>query len=79
MDDLNKEVISSNEPIPTLYKSKVDEVLDKGLDMVVNIPNFHEIKTGLYNKRNRFHGVERLFAKTPKDVQVGFFNYLSVK
>ena len=36
---------------------------------------FKNIETGLYNKRNKSLGLQRLFGKSPTDVQVSNNNY----
>lgn len=71
MHELNQQVVSTMEPIPTIYKQKLNETLDRGLNLVsTDMPQFKNVKSGLYIRRNKSLGVNRLFAKSLMDVQV---------
>lgn len=70
MDELRQEAAATDGPIPTLYKSKINKLLDEGLNLVADCPNYKNIKSSLYNIRNRACGVSRLNAKTAGEVQV---------
>lgn len=67
MHELQQQVVST---IPTIYKQKLNDTLDRGLNLVCTDIKFKNVKSGLYNKRNKSLGVNRLFAKSPIDVQV---------
>ncbi|PZC87277.1 hypothetical protein B5X24_HaOG201513 [Helicoverpa armigera] len=67
---LEQQVVSTMDPIPTIYKQKLNDTMDRGLNLVSDMPQFKNVKSGLYNKRNKSLGVNRLFAKSPIDVQV---------
>lgn len=77
IDELRQEAAATDGPIPTLYKSKINKLLDKGLNLVADCPDYKNIKSSLYNKRNRICGVRRLCAKTAGDVQVSTLNFQS--
>lgn len=71
--ELRQEAAATDGPISTLYKTKINKLLDQGLNLVAEIPNYKNIKSSLYNKRNRTYGVRRLCAKTAGDVQVSTY------
>lgn len=60
MDKL-KQVTSSNfEPIEKQYNNMVCEMKDDGFHLLYDIPSFKNIKTGLYNERNKIVGAPKL-------------------
>ncbi|KAF9823253.1 hypothetical protein SFRURICE_000146 [Spodoptera frugiperda] len=60
--------MSTLDPLPKLYKRKLNNLLDQEINLSREIPGFkNSIKTGLYNKRNKSLGVQRLFGKCPTD------------
>lgn len=58
------------EPIPTLYQETLTSLHEQGLNLVTELPNFKNIKTGLYNTRNKTHGVSKTTFKTGAEVEV---------
>lgn len=58
------------EPIPTLYQETLLSLHDKGLNLVTKLPDFKNIKTGLYNARNKSHGVKKTMFKTGAEVEI---------
>ncbi|KAF9409274.1 hypothetical protein HW555_011309 [Spodoptera exigua] len=49
------------EPISTVYQETLLSLHARGLNLVTNLPEFKNIKTGLYNARNKSHGDFLLF------------------
>lgn len=70
MDDIHQESMSTLDPLPEVYKRKLNNLLDQGINLTQDIPEFKNVKSTLYNKRNKSLGVKRLFGKSPTDVQV---------
>ncbi|XP_026730338.1 uncharacterized protein LOC113495674 [Trichoplusia ni] len=78
VDDIHQEAMSTLDPLPEVYKRKLNNLLDQGINLTQDIPEFKNVKTTLYNKRNKSLGVKRLFGKSPTDVQVpnSFCNFI---
>lgn len=58
------------EPMPTLYQETLLSLHEQGLNLVTRLPDFKNIKTGLYNTRNKSHGVKKTTFKTGTEVEV---------
>lgn len=52
-------LITSDQPIPTLYEDNVFTLKQKGHDLLNAIPKFKNIKQSLYNARNKQLGSSR--------------------
>lgn len=73
--ELRQTAAATDVPIPTLYKGKMNELLDQGLNLVAECPDYKSIKSGFYKNRNKTYGVRRLCAKTAEGVQVRSYNF----
>ena len=39
-------------PVQQIYNTEASKLIDRGLDLVTNIPRFHTVKHALYNQRH---------------------------
>lgn len=67
---LRHNVITSDQPIPTLYEENVFTLKDKGHDLLNAIPKFKNIKQSLYDARNKELGVPATIFKSIDEVTV---------
>ncbi|XP_022831335.1 uncharacterized protein LOC111359874 [Spodoptera litura] len=58
------------EPISTVYQETLLSLHERGLNLVTNLPEFKNIKTGLYNARNKSHGVKKTTFKNGAEVEI---------
>ncbi|KAH9638552.1 hypothetical protein HF086_000953 [Spodoptera exigua] len=57
-------------PLQTIYNEGVNRLKDRGLNLLTRIPNFNNVKHGLYNSRRKEFGIDNIKPKTVTDVKV---------
>lgn len=68
LDTLKSTCSHNFESIQKQYENMVFSLEDEGIDFLQAIPGFENVKTGLYNERNRVLGAPKLRFKSCKEV-----------
>lgn len=68
LDTLKGNCSHNFESIQKQYNSMVFSLESEGVDLFQGIPGFQNVKTGLYNARNRVLGAPKLRFKSSKEV-----------
>ncbi|XP_061722098.1 uncharacterized protein LOC133528658 [Cydia pomonella] len=71
LSNCKKEIAASPEiPVPTIFENIVAGIEDDGLDLVGNIPQFQNIKSAMYNHRNKVAGTRKMFFNNLQELEV---------
>ncbi|XP_053618109.1 uncharacterized protein LOC128679717 [Plodia interpunctella] len=71
LHECREKVLSSNfSPIPNIYNNFMSEFENAGLDLLKKLPSFGNIKSSLYNARNKKAGVTKIQCNLPEEVIV---------
>lgn len=62
--------INESTPMPTLYANVVEELQSTGLDLVVKLPEYNNIKKSLYRHRNKALKAKKTRFSKLQDVEV---------
>lgn len=67
---LKRKAVDTDIPIPKIYKRAKIGMTEQGLNFVTEIPRFSNLKSGLYNARNKAVGTKKTVFKNLKEVEV---------
>lgn len=71
LNDCKRKVIADPTlPIPKIYEETLDGIYNDGLDLIAATPNFRNVKTALYNSRNKEAGTSKMFYTDFEQVEV---------
>ncbi|KAJ8710243.1 hypothetical protein PYW07_009609 [Mythimna separata] len=71
--ETNKWKVESKEgalPLQTIYNEGVNRLKDRGINLLTRIPDFNNVKHGLYNSRRKEFGICNIRPKTVNDFEV---------
>jgi hypothetical protein len=65
-----KSAINGEETIPSAFKQAVAKAQSTGIDIIHDLPNYRNVKSSFYRKRNRTIGVSKLVYVDVREVEV---------
>lgn len=71
MHDSREKLLSSSfSQIPNIYNNFKADFNDAGLNLIKKLPSFTQIKTALYDARNKQAGISKIQCKTVQEVEI---------
>lgn len=68
MEECKQQVMSTDEPVPKVYKEAMENFENTGYDIVHEVPSFEQVKVGLYKMRNKALSVPKVSFYNNDDV-----------
>lgn len=70
MDTLKTKISNNLDPIQKQFEEMICELQDEGVHFTADLPEFKNIKSGLYNARHSKMGVSKLHFQSPQEVTI---------